>query len=124
MESSPSDDWRNSIADTVEALIRHRHNGAWPATYGEWHGLATRMGVELNRTQHTRYDGVVIEDCIVVRAVGDKWLYLYIVHELSEWLLCQEWEPPFLYPATHINEKHKIARAMEARFQQSRLHNS
>ena len=64
---------------------------------------------------HGRSRGVLYEDVLVVKWTSEqKQLFSRIAHELGEYLLCSEWEPPVCVPPTDPErQRHDLARLLE-----------
>ena len=110
-------EWRTEVAELVAELVRRANYGTYPRTQAEWKGVARRLSLNLRVvTASSQVGAYLVDDVIVVqfspcRAVVCR----RMAHEIAEYLLCTEWEPPYRYTSASddIVERHDVARKVE-----------
>jgi hypothetical protein len=106
------------VADRVIRLFRQANANRAPGSINEWERVARRFLCDLHVVcVSCRQRGVVMDEVIVVRrAACEQETVRRIAHELAEYLLSSEWEPPYCCPCMDTaRERHHIARLVEGR---------
>ena len=120
METSPEleagiDPHRARVALCAIEIITQASGGSWPQTAQDCADLTRRYGLVVRLVQpgHLPEGPHLRRRVIYVEEQATETLLPIIVHEVAEYLLRGEEEPPYLLPAPDGDDYHECARLVE-----------
>jgi hypothetical protein len=104
--------WTAELATLCCGVLTYCNWQRLPRTEEDWLDVASRLGVDLEFVDRGRASGVLLDNIAVIRRARDaSETNKRAAHELAEYLLRSEWEPPYIVPPDA--DRHAIARLVE-----------